>query len=64
MVICLLWGVTSLLKIGAILKYDGLTKERSLLANANPEIQLPISILYAAQPVPYTLPPLPLESIP
>ncbi len=39
-------------QIGSILKYDGLTKERFLLADANPELQRPIGILYAAQPVP------------
>ncbi|MBW4485909.1 MAG: PEP-CTERM sorting domain-containing protein [Tildeniella torsiva UHER 1998/13D] len=39
-------------EIGSILKYDGLTQERSLLADANPKLQRPIGILYAAQPVP------------
>lgn len=45
-------GFDMVSEIGSILKYDGLTKERSLLADANPELQRPIGILYAAQPVP------------
>lgn len=39
-------------EIGSILKYDGLTRERFLLADASPELKRPIGILYAAQPVP------------
>ncbi|MBD1876821.1 PEP-CTERM sorting domain-containing protein [Nodosilinea sp. FACHB-131] len=48
-------GFNSASEIGSILKYKGPAKERSLLADASPELQRPIGILYAAQPVPEPL---------
>lgn len=42
-------------EVGSILKYDGATQERFLLADASPALNRPIGILYAAQPVPEPL---------